>query len=199
MLDYLERLPPAMVLGLTFLLPALEASTLLGVVFPGEVAVLVGGAVAHAGGVPLWAVLVAAVSGAVVGDSVGFTLGRRYGDGLVARLPRRLVKPDAVERSRELIRRRGGAAVFFGRFTALFRALVPGLAGASGVSWRVFLPFNVAGGALWAGGVVTIGYLAGAGLQAAERRLGFASEIVLAAVVVVGIAALLVRRHRRAA
>ncbi|MGQ0575795.1 MAG: DedA family protein [Pseudonocardia sp.] len=195
MLELLESLPPAAVLALAFLLPALEASTLLGVVVPGEVAILVAGAAAHAGGVPLWAVIGAAVSGAVAGDTAGFALGRRYGDALVGRLPRRLVRPDAVARTRALIRRRGGAAVFLGRFTALFRALVPGLAGASGVPWRVFLPCNVAGAALWATGVAVLGYLAGAGLRTAERRLGLASEIVLAAVVVIGVVVVALR-HR---
>jgi len=141
---------------------------------------------------------VAAVAGAVVGDTVGFALGRRFGDALVDRLPRRLVKTDAVARTRALIRRRGGMAVFVGRFTALFRALVPGLAGASGVGWRVFLPYNIAGGTIWATGVAVIGYLAGAGLASAERRLGLASEIVAATVVVVLGVVILVRRRSRA-
>lgn len=196
MLEFLEGLPPAVVLGFAFLIPALEASTLLGVVFPGEVAILVAGAAAHAGALPLWAVVAAAVAGAVVGDTVGFALGRRYGDALVERLPRRLVRPDAIARTRALIHRRGGTAVFVGRFTALFRALVPGLAGASGVGWRVFVPFNVAGGTLWAAGVAVLGYLAGAGLRTAEQRLGLASEAVLAVAVVAGVAVLLVRRRR---
>lgn len=198
-LELLESLPPAAVLVLAFLVPALEASTLLGVVFPGEVAILVAGAAAHAGSVPLWAVIVAAVAGAIAGDAAGFALGRRYGDALVARLPSRLVRPDAVARTRAAIRRRGGAAVFVGRFTAVFRALVPGLAGAGGVPWRVFLPFNVAGGALWATAVALLGYLAGAGLRTAERRLGLASEIVLAAVIVIGLAVVLLRRRQRTA
>lgn len=197
MLEFLEGLPPALVLGLAFLIPALEASTLLGVIFPGEVVILVAGAAAHAGGLPLWAVIVAAVVGAVAGDTVGFALGRRFGDALVDRLPRRLVRPDAVARTRALIRRRGGMAVFVGRFTALFRALVPGLAGASGVEWRVFLPFNIAGGTIWATGVAVIGYLAGAGLASAERQLGLASEIVAATVVVVLGVVVLVRRRSR--
>lgn len=201
MLEFLEGLPPALVLGFAFLIPALEASTLLGVIFPGEVAILVAGAAAHAGALPLWAVVGSAVAGAVAGDATGFALGRRYGDALVERLPRWLVRPDAVARTRALIRRRGGTAVFVGRFTALFRALVPGLAGASGVGWRVFLPFNVAGGVLWATGVAVLGYLAGAGLQTAERRLGLASEIVAATVVLVALGVVLVRRrsHRRTA
>lgn len=197
MLEFLAGLPPALVLVLAFLLPALEASTLFGVVFPGEVAILVAGAAAHAGGVPLWAVIAAGIAGAVLGDAAGFELGRRYGNQLLARLPHRLVRPEAMERTRTLIRRRGGGAVFIGRFTALFRALVPGLAGVSGVRWRVFLPYNVVGGVVWATGVAVLGYLSGAGLRAAERRLGIASEIVLGVLVVL-IAVALYQRRRTA-
>ncbi|MFD7660685.1 DedA family protein [Actinosynnema sp. NPDC059797] len=196
-LDALRALPPALVLALAFLLPALEASTMLGVVFPGEVALLVAGAVAHAGGVPLWAVLVAGVAGAVLGDLAGWFVGRRWGHALLRRLPERLVRPAAVERASALIRRRGGPAVFLGRFTALLRALVPGLAGMSGLPLRSFVPWNAAGGLLWAVAVALLGYGAGASLQAVEHRLGLASEVVLG-LVVVAVAATWWRSRARA-
>ncbi|MBM0225233.1 DedA family protein, partial [Micromonospora sp. ATA51] len=67
-LNLLVALPPALVLALVFLLPALEASTFLGLLVPGEVAVLVGGVLAHEGRLPLWAVVVAALVGAALGD-----------------------------------------------------------------------------------------------------------------------------------
>ncbi|MFT7836078.1 DedA family protein [Saccharothrix sp. BKS2] len=193
-LDALRDLPPAPVLALAFLLPALEASTMLGVVFPGEVALLVAGAAAHAGGAPLWAVLVAGVAGAVLGDLAGYFVGRRWGHALLRRLPRRLVRPAAVERATALIRRRGGPAVFLGRFTALLRALVPGLAGMSGLPLRAFATWNAAGGLLWASGVVLLGYGAGAGLGVVEHRLGLASEVLPALVAAAAVVVWL--RHR---
>jgi membrane-associated protein len=195
-LELLARLPPAAVLACAFLLPALEASTLLGVVLPAEVAILVAGAAAHSGSLPLWAVVLAAVAGAVLGDTVGYAVGRRYGDRVLAGLPPRLVRPEAVGRTTAFLRRRGGAAVFLGRFTALFRALVPGLAGVSRLPWRTFLPYNVAGGVIWATGVAVLGYLAGAALLTAERRLGMASEILLAVALLALVVAALRRRRR---
>lgn len=189
MLDFLGNLPPGLVLTLVFLLPALEASTMLGVIFPGEVAVLVGGAVAHAGGVPLWTVLTAAISGAVLGDLTGFLVGRRFG------VPAKLAGSPGVVKATELIRRRGGAAVFVGRFTALLRALIPAIAGMSGLPMRKFLPYNALGGVVWATGVTFIGYGAGASLKVAEERLGIASELVLGVLALLGVAWWL--RHRR--
>jgi len=135
-----------LVLVVVFALPALEASTLLGIVVPGELALVLGGLLAHQGRVPLWAAVVAGAAGAVVGDSVGYAIGRRMGERLLAHLPHRLVGPRQVERATALVRRLGGRAVLVGRFTAALRALVPGLAGLAGVPYRTFAAYNLAGG-----------------------------------------------------
>ncbi|WP_229401421.1 DedA family protein [Micromonospora okii] len=196
-LAVLVALPPALVLTLVFLLPALEASTLLGLVVPAETAVLVGGVVAHSGRLPLWAVAVAAVAGAALGDQAGYLLGRRYGRRLLSRAPRRLVRPREVRRALELVRRRGAVAVVLGRWVAALRALVPGIAGLSGMPQGVFTLANVSGGALWAVTVAVLGYLVGASYRLLERRLGLGEEALLALVVVLVAARLW--RHRRAA
>ncbi|MFG2052806.1 DedA family protein [Micromonospora sp. NPDC048930] len=196
-LNLLVALPPALVLALVFLLPALEASTFLGLVVPGEVAVLVGGVLAHEGRLPLWAVIVAAVAGAALGDQVGYLVGRRYGRRLLARTPRRFVRSGELRRALDLIRRRGAMAVVLGRWAAALRALVPGLAGMSGIPRGPFTAANVAGGALWAVTVAVLGYLAGASYRVLERRLGWGGEAVLALVLL--LVAVRVIRSRRAA
>ncbi|MGH3684905.1 MAG: DedA family protein [Pseudonocardiaceae bacterium] len=184
-LDVLQALPPTLTLVMAFLCPALEAAVMLGVVVPGEIAVLVAGAAAQAGAVPLWAVIVAGVAGAIIGDAVGFGVGRRYGERMLGWLPERLVKPEAVHATTELLCRRGPIVVLLGRMTALLRALVPGLAGMSGLTWRRFLPYNVLGGVIWATTVAVLGYLAGASLAVVQERLGMVSNIVLGVLVVV--------------
>ncbi|SCE97304.1 DedA family protein [Micromonospora mirobrigensis] len=195
--EALLGLPPALVLLLAFLLPALEASTFLGLLVPGEIAVLLGGVYAHDGRLPLVAVVLAALAGAVLGDQVGYLVGRRYGRRLLDRTPRRFVRSDELARALDLVRRRGAAAVVVGRWAAALRALVPGLAGLSGIPRRAFTLANLAGGALWAVAVSGLGYLAGASYRLVERRLGLGGEALLALVVVV----VLVRfwRHRRSA
>ncbi|MEV0154884.1 DedA family protein [Micromonospora sp. NPDC050686] len=183
--ELLLALPPALVLALVFLLPALEASTFLGLVVPGEIAVLVGGVLAHEGRLPLWAVAGAALAGAAVGDQAGYLVGRRYGRRLLDRVPRRLVGPGELRRALDLVRRRGALAVVLGRWVAALRALVPGLAGLSGIRQRTFTLANLTGGALWAVTVSVLGYLAGASYRLLERRLGLGGEALLAVVVVV--------------
>ncbi|MEU5943302.1 DedA family protein [Micromonospora sp. NPDC047548] len=187
-LGVLVALPPALVLALVFLLPALEASTFLGLFVPGEVAVLVGGVLAHEGRLPLWAVVVAALAGAALGDQAGYLVGRRYGPRLLARAPRRLVRSGQLRRALDLVRRRGAAAVVVGRWAAALRALVPGLAGLSGMPRGTFTLANIAGGALWAVAVGVLGYLAGASYRVVERRLGLGGEALLAVLVVVVLA-----------
>lgn len=197
-LDTLAGLPAWLVLLLVFLLPALEAALFLGLVIPGETAVLVGGVVAHAGALPLWAVIAAAITGAAVGDQVGFYVGRRYGSPLLDRLlSQRARTARDIERALSLIRNRGALAVVAGRWVAALRALVPGMAGMSGMSPGRFTVANLVGGSLWATAVAVAGYLAGASYRALERRLGLGSDILLAIVVVVVVIFVRVRRRGR--
>ena len=194
--DAVLHLPGLWVLVVVFALPALEASTLLGIVVPGELALVLGGMLAHQERVPLVAAVVAGAAGAVVGDTVGYAIGRRVGKRLLAHLPRRLVEPGQVERATALVRRLGGRAAFVGRFTAALRALVPGLAGVSGVPYRTFAAYNVAGGVLWAIGFVLLGFAAGPAWRTAERVAGRAGLVLLGTIVVV-VAAAAALLHRR--
>ena len=93
------------------------------------------------------------------------------------------------------MRNRGGWAVFFGRFTAFLRAVMPGLAGASGMRYRTFALFNAAGGILWGVGVSILGYVAGASFSRVEHGLGVASAVLT--VVFVMTAAFLWHRRGR--
>jgi membrane-associated protein len=194
--DTILRLAGPLVLLVVFALPALEASTLLGIVVPGELALVLGGVLAHQGRVPLWAAAVAGAAGAVVGDSLGYALGRRVGKRLLARVPRRLVEPGQVERATALLRRLGGRAVFVGRFTAALRALVPGLAGIAGLAYRTFVVWNLAGGVLWATGFVLLGFAAGGASPTVERVAGRAGLVLLGAIVAGAAAAALGHRRR---
>jgi len=192
-LEGILHLPPLLALVLVFLLPALEASAFLGVVIPGEIGVILGGVLANQHKLPLTAVLIAGIAGAIIGDSIGFFVGKRYGEALLDKIPHRLLKPEHVKRTEQTIGRLGGKAVFVGRFTAALRALVPGMAGMARMPYaRRFLPWNVLGGALWAAGFVVLGYLAGSQYTTIEH---YASYLGLA--LLVAIAAFFFLRHRR--
>src|SRR5438552_8912662 len=154
-------------LAIVFLVPALEASAFVGFVFPGEIAVLLGGVLAFEGRISLGGAIAAAVLGAFIGDTVGFEIGRRWGERILVRVGSRvpIVGPRVEQHlgaARDYLNRNGGRAVVIGRLTAAFRVLVPGLAGMSDMPYRRFAAFNAAGAAVWGTGFVLLGYLAGA-------------------------------------
>lgn len=186
------RLPPALALLLVFALPLLEASAFVGFIIPGEIGVLLGGVLANQHKVSLTAVLVLGISGAIIGDSVGYEIGKRYGERLLRKVPDRLLDDDKLQRAQESVRRLGGKAVFVGRFTTAARVLVPGLAGMAGIPYLRFLAFNVAGGALWATLFVLLGYAVGSQYKTVEHN---ATLIGLGLLVLIAVF-LLVRRHR---
>lgn len=179
--------------ALIFLLPALEASVFLGFIFPGEIAVLLGGVLAYQGRISLGWAIGFAIAGAVIGDSIGYEVGRHYGPRLLDGPLKRFVKPEHRERATAFIHRHGGKAVFFGRFTAALRVLVPGFAGMAQMSYPTFLFFNVAGGALWAAGVTLLGYAAGNGYRRVQHVLGRASLLLLFVVVTIALVAWVAR------
>jgi len=196
-MDALVGLPAWVVLLAVFAVPAAEASLFFGMVIPGETAVLVGGAIAHAGGLPLWAVIAAAVAGAIGGDQVGYWLGRRFGPSLIDRFPARMRRTGRVQQALDLVARRGFVAVLLGRWTAVLRALVPAVAGASGMSRGRFTLANAGGGATWATTIALLGYAAGAGYRALEHRLGVAGALTLAGVLLAGVLAALFAKRKR--
>lgn len=172
-----------------------EAGFLLGFVVPGETAALAGGALAGLGHVDLVLMLVAVVAAAVVGDSVGYEVGRLLGPWLLRHRP--LKDKEGVEKARHLVVRFGGPAVFVGRWVALARALVPGVAGMSGMAYRTFLPYNAVGGLVWGTTFVMIGYAAGQSYTTVASRIGAYALVVVGVVVVALVAVAVVRRRRR--
>ncbi len=197
LLDAFLSVPAPLLLLLVFALPALEASAFLGLVVPGETMVILGGVAAHAGHLSLAAVIAAAIAGAVVGDQVGFVVGRRYGSRFLGRVAASPHRRGQVDRALALVRRRGATAVALGRWAAALRALVPGIAGMSGMGRLPFTVANVLGGALWAVAMAVAGFLAGASYKALESRLGIAADVVLALVVVtIGVTWWRARRRR---
>jgi membrane protein DedA with SNARE-associated domain len=129
-------------------------------------------------------VIAAAAGGAILGDNIGFWVGREFGEPLLKKWGH-LVGLDARKRmlGRYLFARYGGSIVFFGRFVALLRAFAALLAGANGLSpWRFFV-FNAAGGIVWATIFGLGGYLLGASIH---RIAGPAGWALLAVALIVG-------------
>lgn len=198
MLDSLSSLAGPIAYLVVAALAALEASAFIGLFIPGELALLTGGYIAHQGNASLGLMMGAAAVGAIVGDSLGYEIGRRFGPALQRSRLGRKVGTERWGRAEAYLEARGGQAVFAGRFIGVLRALVPAVAGASRMPYRQFLAWNALGAAIWAPGTVLVGYLAGSSYKRVERYAGPAGLVVLgaaAAVTAVVLTARWIARH----
>jgi membrane protein DedA with SNARE-associated domain len=145
----------ALVGGLAFL----ETGAFIGLVAPGETAIVLGGVVAAQGEISLPLVLLVAWLAAAAGDYASLLLGRRLGRRfLLARGPSLGVTAPRLERVDRFYARHGAKAILIGRFIGLVRAVSPFLAGASGLRTRAFLPWSLLGTAVWASAYTLAGY-----------------------------------------
>ncbi|HEV7656264.1 MAG TPA: DedA family protein [Mycobacteriales bacterium] len=195
LLESVLTAPPALVYLVVAALVFAEDAFFVGFVIPGETAAILGGVAAARGNVGLTGMLVAVILAAVVGDSVGYEVGRSLGPRILrARMLDR--HRDRIDGARSLLARRGSAAVFLGRSVAFFRAVMPALAGMAMMPYRRFLIANAAGGIVWGVATVLLGYLAGNSYERVEKTFGRGAAIVLAVVVIALVAAWVVRRRR---
>jgi membrane protein DedA with SNARE-associated domain len=183
-------------LAFLFVLPALEAPAFLGLVLPGEVALLLGGVLAHQDRIALPAALAAGVAGALAGDSAGYWIGRRWGPLLLGSGLGRRVGPARLHRVESLLLR-GRWALVVGRCTAGARVVLPGLAGMLGLRYRTFALWTGAAATGWAVAHVLVGYVAGAGWRHAHHLTGRIGIAIAAAVVVALAVAWVLRRPAR--
>lgn len=173
-----------------------EAAVLLGMVLPGETALLVAGYFCHEKVLDIRLMLPLAIAAAILGDSVGYGFGRWFGPRLrVSRLGGRIGESRWL-RVDEFLIRHGGKAVLLGRLTALLRALVPSMAGIARMRYRTFLVWNVTGGILWAGACVWLGYAFAASLHSVEQYATWA-PVPVVVLVIGGLVGLDIRRKRR--
>ena len=193
--DKIQHLSSGLVYGLVALLVFGEAALFIGFVLPGETSVIVAGVVASRGHVNIVALCALVVVAAILGDSVGFEVGRRYGERLIELrvFQRRRV---AVDRALAGLRRRGATYVFIGRFTAFLRAVMPGLAAMSELRYRRFLAANAAGALIWGVSFTLLGYFAGTALTSIEKYSGWAASAVLVLMIAFFIVFHFVRKRR---
>lgn len=194
LLDQILNLPPVWLLGVAGLLVLLEDAVFIGFLIPGETTAVLAGVGAGLGHVALPLAVLVVVAAAIVGDSVGYEVGKKWLGPALLRFRFLDRHRGRIERTQDFLRRRGGAAVFLGRFTAFFRAMTPAAAGAARMPYRRFLAWNALGGIVWGTAFVALGFVAGDSYHRVERLVG---RGVAGGLVVVVVAALVVRRLRR--
>ncbi len=193
MIDAITSMPPLAAYTLIGLLVFGEAAVFIGFVLPGETAVVLGGFLASRHELEIVTLCVLVFVAAVVGDTVGYEVGKHFGPRLM-RLKIFARHQERMDSASDMLRRRGGPAVFLGRFTAFFRAVMPGLAGLSQMPYRTFLPWNALGGLIWGVGFSLVGYFAGESYEKVASEIGRGTAIVIALLV---IGALVVWHFRR--
>ncbi|HZS86166.1 MAG TPA: DedA family protein [Chloroflexota bacterium] len=177
-----------------FLLIAVES---MGIPLPGETMLIAASIYAGNSGLlhPV-ALIAAAATGAILGDNLGYLVGREGGYRLLRRYGH-LIRVDErrLKLGRYLFLRHGGAVVFFGRFVAVLRMWAAFLAGTHRMPWRQFLFYNAAGGAVWATAYGIGGFALGSSLLRHGGWLGAASMVL--ALVVTFVVPIVLRRHER--
>ncbi|MFF1342724.1 DedA family protein [Streptomyces sp. NPDC058290] len=192
--EWLETIPAVSIYLLVGLVIGLES---LGIPLPGEIILVSSALLASQHGEIDPVVLgICASTGAIVGDSIGYAIGRRGGKPLLERLGRRFPKhfgPEHVAQAERAFDRWGMWAVFFGRFVALLRIFAGPLAGVLHMPYWRFLIANILGGILWAGGTTAVIY--SIGIVAEPWLKGF-SWVALLLALVIGLTVTLVLRSR---
>lgn len=194
-LDAIRSVPPALAYLIIGLLVFGEAAIFIGFVFPGETAVLLGGFLASQGHLDIRVLIGIVVVCAIVGDTVGYEVGKHLGPR-VLRMRVFQNHESRLEAAQDMLRRRGGPAVFLARWTAFFRAVMPGIAGLSGMRYRTFLAWNALGGIVWGVTFCLIGYFAGASYAKVASYMGKGTAVVVAVLVIAGLVVWRVRRRR---
>jgi membrane-associated protein len=164
-----------------------EGAAFVGLVFPSETTLIVAGAASATGHIKLSILIPIAVIGAVVGDSTGYEIGRVFGPRLRTSKYGRKVKPEHWEKADAFVHKHGAWSVFTGRFVAVFRSLVPAIAGTMQMKYPKFLLGNAAGALIWAPAALIAGRLASQNLSRVEKfisRLGYGFLSIVTVLVV---------------
>jgi membrane protein DedA with SNARE-associated domain len=196
----------AAILGLSvssklgYLLPAIIGLESMGIPSPGETALVLAAVLASQGKLHIWLVIVIGIASAIVGDNLGYLLGRRFGrEVFVARGPFHDHRRRAVAAGDRFFSRHGPKAVFVARWIALVRFAAAWLAGINRMPFRLFFFWNALGGITWGLTYGMVGYFAGEAGAGVLKRAGIVGAIVLGVMLVGTIVFVVVRERRRTA
>jgi membrane protein DedA with SNARE-associated domain len=191
--EWIEAIDPLAVYLVVGLVIGIES---LGIPLPGEIVLVTASLMASQGTINPWIVGACAIAGAVIGDSIGYSIGRKGGKPLLDKLGRKFPKhfsPGHVATAERSFERWGMWAVFVGRFVALLRIFAGPLAGVLKMPYWKFLIVNALGGVVWAGGTTAVIYNVGVVAEPWIKRFGYFG---LAAAVLFGIGSFLFVQRR---
>ena len=180
--------------NLGYLLPALIGLESMGIPSPGETALVAAAVLASQGRLNIWLVIVIGAASAIIGDNIGYLIGRTLGrEVLTAEGPFHARRKRLIEIGDGYFERYGSKTVFIGRWIALIRFAVAWLAGINEMKFRTFFAWNALGGITWATAFGIGGYLGGTAFAKVLEKVGVAAAVVL----VIGLLGLFFYRWRR--
>lgn len=183
--------------GLGYLLPALIGLESMGVPSPGETALVLAAVLASQGKLNIWLIIPIAAASAIIGDNLGFLLGRRLGrEVLVARGPFHERRARLVAIGDRFFENHGAKTVFIGRWLALIRFATAWLAGINGMRFPTFFFWNALGGITWAVTYGLVGYYGGDAVAHVFERIGIVAAVAVVIVVIGAATYAKLREHR---
>ena len=184
--------------SLGYALPALVGLESMGVPSPGETALLAAAVLASKGKLDIVLVIAIATASAMLGDNIGYALGRRLGrEVLEAPGPFRHHRQRAIAAGDRFFAKHGTKAVFLGRWVTLARIAVAWLAGINEMRFRVFFFWNATGALTWATAVGLLGYFGGDAVEKVLKDVGTGGAVVVVAGVVIAFVVLRIRERRK--
>ncbi|GAA1811969.1 DedA family protein [Agromyces neolithicus] len=182
-LDTVESVDPVMRTLLAGIGIMLETSVLIGLIVPGDTIVLVA-STAVDGVAEYFALTFAVITGALIGESIGFAIGRWFGPHILHSRLGRKIGEDHWHRAQRYLDRRGGPAIFISRFLPVLHSLIPLTVGMSTMRYRRFIAWTVPACVIWAFAYVTVGWLAAGSYRELSRSLHWAGYVFVGIIAV---------------
>lgn len=181
-IDLVDFIKLVGVIGIALVIFA-ESGLLIGFFLPGDSLLFTAGFLVQTGYLPvnIHLLVIILFLAAVIGDSVGYTFGRKLGPHIFKKPDSLLFRQENIKTAQDFYEKHGGKTIIIARFIPIVRTFAPVVAGVGKMNYRHFLMFNVVGGLLWAAGITYIGYFAGAGLT----RMGIEIDAILLPIVAV--------------
>lgn len=146
-----------------------ESGLLVGIFLPGDSLLFTAGFLASQGYLNIWVLLFATFFSAILGDSVGYFLGRRFGSSIFK--GKRFLTKEHLEKSEKFFSRFGARTIVLARFVPIIRTLAPIMAGVSNMRYRTFFFYNIFGAFIWVFGITMFGYVLGSSIPGVSEYL----------------------------
>ncbi len=161
-----------------------ESGILIGFFLPGDSLLFAAGLAASNGDVSLPLLVICVVAAAILGDNVGYSIGKKMGSTLFTKDDGIIFRKEYIETASKFYEKHGGKTIIVARFTPIVRTFAPVVAGATNMSRERFFLFNVVGGITWGAGIPLLGYFVGNKIPGIDRYM----EVVILTVVLLSIA-----------